>query len=76
METGYTTVADDVPNAVIDAFNCHEVGDAFQHLQIDSAVTAFISRFGNNLRTEFASNVCFLLAVDVCMFCVAHPSVD
>ena len=76
METGYATVADDVPDAIVNALDGHHIRGAFQHLQIDCAVTASVSRLRNDLRTEFAGNVRFLLAVDVCRFGVAHPMFD
>ena len=76
MKTRDATVTDDVTSVISYTFDCHHIWCAFENLEFDCAIHTFVAGFGDDLRAEFASDVCFLLAVEVGLFRAAHPAFD
>jgi hypothetical protein len=57
-----STVSNYMTKAIVDAFNSHHVRSSFEHLELDSAVAATISRLRDNFRTKLSRDVRFLFA--------------
>ncbi len=68
VETRDSAVANDVPNSVVDALDGHHIRYAFEHLQLDGTIATLVSRLGDDLRTELARDVGFLISLDVTLF--------
>ncbi len=67
------TVSNNMTDAVINAFDCHQVCSQFQHLKFDCTITTFVIGFRYQLRTELTCDVRFLTAAFVAFFTVSHP---
>ena len=74
VETGDPTVSDHVAEAVIDAFDCHQIWSANKHLKFDRAVATFVVGFRDDSRTELARDVRVLTAMFIGLFAAAHPA--
>ncbi len=57
METRYATVADYVPNTVVNSLDGYKVRGAFEHLEFDCAVAALVLRLGDYLCAKLARDV-------------------